>query len=98
MPGRSLVRRTEGGFRVRIEAPLTTPPFSSFCFPLPHLVWLERMTGKKGTGKGNRLSVMPHFVPRALLLYVRASLLCGELVETWEVRLKATIPVRDGGN
>lgn len=54
--------------------------------------------GKKGKGEGNRLSVKPHFVPGALLLCVRASLLCGELVETWEGRLKATIPVRGGGN
>lgn len=88
MPGRSLVRRTEGGFRVRIEAPLTTPPFSGFCSPLPHLAWLERTMGKKGKSKGNRLSVKPHFVPGALWLCVRASLLCGELVETWEGRLK----------
>lgn len=59
MLGRSLVRRTEGGFRVRREAPLTTPPFSRFCFPLPHLAWLERMMGKKGKDKGNRLLVKP---------------------------------------
>lgn len=51
-----LVQRAEGGFRVRIEAPLTTPPFSGFCFPLPHLALAGADDGQERQRQGKQVA------------------------------------------